>query len=173
MKVRFEAKVTRGFSLSPRRFRDSLSPLRGFLLISFAKKNQEKPLGSGYFRPNKLTHFSAFTEMVYSPKTFLKNLFEMLINLFKVLNGLPRGVCSKQSLLACYIGTCSKKNPIRNYYSNQNVAPRHNQKLVTSVMRAGEGCRHKGENSRVRLNYQAVFLSFTKIVNYERSSLEC
>ena len=27
MKVRFEAKVTRGFSLSPRRFRDSLSPL--------------------------------------------------------------------------------------------------------------------------------------------------
>ena len=125
------------------------------------------------FRPNKLTHFSAFTEMVYSPKTFLKNLFEMLINLLKVLNGLPRGVCSKQSLLACYIGTCSKKNPIRNYYSNQNVAPRHNQKLVTSVMRAGEGCRHKGEKSRVRLNCQAVFLSFTKIVNYERSSLEC
>ena len=27
MKVRFEAKVTRGFSLCPRRFRDSLSPL--------------------------------------------------------------------------------------------------------------------------------------------------
>ena len=47
MKVRFEAKVTRGFSLSPRRFRDSLSPLRGLLLISFAKKNQEKPLGMG------------------------------------------------------------------------------------------------------------------------------
>ena len=47
MKVRFEAKVTRGFSVSPRRFRDSLSPLRGLLLISFAKKNQEKPLGPG------------------------------------------------------------------------------------------------------------------------------
>ena len=47
MKVRFEAKVTRGFSLSPRRFRDSLSSLRGLLLISFAKKNQEKPLGPG------------------------------------------------------------------------------------------------------------------------------
>ena len=47
MKVRFEAKVTRGFSLSPRRFRDLLSPLCGFLLISFAKKNQEKPLGPG------------------------------------------------------------------------------------------------------------------------------
>ena len=48
MKVRFEAKVTRGFSLSPRRFRDSLSPLHGLLLISFAKKNHEKPLGPGY-----------------------------------------------------------------------------------------------------------------------------
>ena len=36
MKVRFEANVTRGFSLSPRRFRDSLSPLHGLLLISFA-----------------------------------------------------------------------------------------------------------------------------------------
>ena len=48
MKVRFEAKVTRGFSLSPHRFRDSLSPLRGLLLISFAKKNQEKPLIPGY-----------------------------------------------------------------------------------------------------------------------------
>ena len=48
MEVRFEVKVTRGFSLSPRRFRDSLSPLRRLLLISFAKKNQEKPLGPGY-----------------------------------------------------------------------------------------------------------------------------
>ena len=38
----------RGFSLSPRRFRDLVSPLRGLLLISFAKKNQEKPLGPGY-----------------------------------------------------------------------------------------------------------------------------
>ena len=36
------------FSLSPRRFRNSLSPLRRLLLISFAKKNQEKPLGQGY-----------------------------------------------------------------------------------------------------------------------------
>ena len=48
MKVRFEAKVSWGFSLSPRRFRDSLSPLRSLLSISFAKKNQEKPLGPGY-----------------------------------------------------------------------------------------------------------------------------
>ena len=48
MEVRFEVKVTRGFSVCPRRFRDSLSPLRGLLLISFAKKNQEKPLGPGY-----------------------------------------------------------------------------------------------------------------------------
>ena len=28
--------------------RDSLSPLRGLLLISLARKNQEKPLGPGY-----------------------------------------------------------------------------------------------------------------------------
>ena len=48
MKVKFEANVTRGFPLSPRGFRDSLSPLRGLLLISFAKKNQEKPLGQRY-----------------------------------------------------------------------------------------------------------------------------
>ena len=47
MKVRFEAKITKDFSLSPRVFRDSLSPPRGLLLISFAKKNQEKPLGPG------------------------------------------------------------------------------------------------------------------------------
>ena len=40
-----------GFSVSPRRFRDSLSPLRGLLLISFAKKNKEKPLGPGYLCP--------------------------------------------------------------------------------------------------------------------------
>ena len=38
-------------------------------------------------------------------------------------------------------------------------------------MRAGEGCYHKGEKRRSRLNRQAVFLIFTKIVNYERSSL--
>ena len=52
-------------------------------------------------------------------------------------------------------------------------SPRHIQKLVTSVMRAGEGCHRKGEKRRYRLNRQAVFLSFTNIVNYERSSLEC
>ena len=33
MKVRFEANKTRGFSLSPRRFRDSFSPLRGLLSL--------------------------------------------------------------------------------------------------------------------------------------------
>ena len=36
------------------------------------------------FRQNiKLIHFSSFTEMVFSPKTFLKNLFEIWINLNK------------------------------------------------------------------------------------------
>ena len=37
--------------------------------------SQKLPLGAP-----ELSHFSAF-KMVYSPKTFLKNLFEMLINL--------------------------------------------------------------------------------------------
>ena len=37
IKVRFEAKVTRGFSLSPRCFRDSLSPLRSLLSLSRRK----------------------------------------------------------------------------------------------------------------------------------------
>ena len=46
--------------------------------------------------------------MVFSPKTFLKNLFEMLINLTRSQMG-PIGVRGKQSLLACYIDTCSKK----------------------------------------------------------------
>ena len=48
--------------------------------------------------------FPAF-KMVHSPKTFLKNLFEMLITL-KVPNGLPRGVCDnlcgKQSLFVLH-----------------------------------------------------------------------
>ena len=37
MKVRFEAKVTRGFSLSPRRFHGWLSPLSGLLSLSRRK----------------------------------------------------------------------------------------------------------------------------------------
>ena len=36
MKVRFEAKVTRGFSLSPRRFRDSLSLPSRLVVAAFA-----------------------------------------------------------------------------------------------------------------------------------------
>jgi len=59
MKVRFEAKVTRGFSLSPVAFRDTLSPLRGLLLISFAKKNQEKPLGPGYLNNSFCLNWNA------------------------------------------------------------------------------------------------------------------
>ena len=49
MKVRFEAKVTRGFSLSPRRFRNSLSPLRGLLLISLQRKIKENLWDQGTF----------------------------------------------------------------------------------------------------------------------------
>ena len=43
MKVRFEAKVTRGFSLSPRRFRDSLSPLS---LDLFREEKSRKTFGA-------------------------------------------------------------------------------------------------------------------------------
>ena len=86
------------------------------------------------FRPNKLTDFSAF-KMVYSPRTFLRNLFEMLISL-----QVPYGVCGKQPLLACCIDTCSKKAM---YYSNKTVAPRHIQKLATSYVSAGEGCSRR------------------------------
>ena len=43
MKVRFEAKVTRGFSLSPRRFRDSLSPLA---LDLFQEEKSRKTSGT-------------------------------------------------------------------------------------------------------------------------------
>ena len=76
-----------------------------------------------------------------------------------------REVCVvKQSLLACYIGTCSKKIQSEIIIQIKNVAPRHIQKLVTSVMRAGEGCHHKGEKRRSRLNRQAVVLIFTKTV---------
>ena len=39
---------------------NSLSPLRGLPLISFAKKNQEKPLGQGYWDRNVLSKFYIF-----------------------------------------------------------------------------------------------------------------
>ena len=64
MKVRFEAKVNRGFSLSPRRFRDLLSPLRSLLLISVAKKNQEKPLEPGYRLALHDLFFLLFTRII-------------------------------------------------------------------------------------------------------------
>ena len=45
MEVRFEVKVTRGFSLSPRSFRDSLSPLRRLLLLlSLSRRKIKKNL---------------------------------------------------------------------------------------------------------------------------------
>ena len=44
---------------------------------------------------------------------------------------------------SCYIDTCSKKIQSEKNYSNQDIAPRHIQKLVTSVVRAGEGCSRR------------------------------
>ena len=50
MKVRFKSKVTRGFSFSPLRAR-----------LSNAEKNQEKPLGPGYFSDLFRSNFDAWT----------------------------------------------------------------------------------------------------------------
>ena len=49
-------------------------------MILVNKKFTTYDFASFPFRAHKLTDFSAF-KMVYSPKTFLNNLFEMLINL--------------------------------------------------------------------------------------------
>ena len=109
------------------------------------------------FPTNYINPFSflLYSEMVYSPKSL------------QVPNGLLRGVCSKQSLLACYIDTCSRK-------IQSEIIIQIKTLLSTSVMKAGEGYRHKGEKRRSRLNCRAVFLSFTKIVHYgRRSSLRC
>ena len=46
MKVRFEAKVTRGFSLSPRRFHNSLSPASRLALDLFRKEKSRKTFGT-------------------------------------------------------------------------------------------------------------------------------
>ena len=47
--------------------------------------------------------------MVYSPKTFLKNLFEMLINKpYKSQMACPE-VFVVNNPCSCYIDTCSKK----------------------------------------------------------------
>ena len=73
-----------------------------------------------------LTHFSAF-KMVCSPKTFLKNLFEMLIKLSQVPNGLPRGVCGKQALLTCYIGTCRKKIQSELLFKSKRCSAAHSK----------------------------------------------
>ena len=66
----------------------------------------------------------------------------MLINLLQVPNGLPRGVCGKQP---CWLATLARavRKTNQSYYSNQNVTPRHIQKLVTLVVRAGERCSRR------------------------------
>ena len=53
---------------------------QAFCQVSFTKYTQEQNVTWQVFSflPNKLIDFPPY--MVYSPKTFLKNLFEMLIN---------------------------------------------------------------------------------------------
>ena len=54
------------------------------------------------------------------------------------------------------------KNPIRNYYSNQDVAPRYIQKLITSVEKAEESCsRRRNMTLSHKLTIRLLFLIFT------------
>ena len=55
---------------------------------------------------------------------------------------MPRSVCGKQPLFLLHRHV-QNENPIRNYYSNQNVAPRHIQNLIASVEKADESCSRK------------------------------
>ena len=52
------------------------------------------------------------------------------------------------------------ENPIRNYYSNQNVAPRHIQKLIASVEKAHESCSRKRNNT---LSHKPLFASIKQV----------
>ena len=54
------------------------------------------------------------------------------------------------------------KNPIRNYYSNQDVAARYIQKLITSVEKAEESCsRRRNKTLSHKLTIRLLFLIFT------------
>ena len=55
------------------------------------------------------------------------------------------------------------KNPIRNYYSNQDVAPRYIQKLITSVEKAEESCsRRRNETLSHKLTIRLPHLHYKK-----------
>ena len=79
----------------------------------------------------------------------------MLINLTS-----PRCpvVCGKQPLFLLHRHV-QFGNPIRNYYSNQNVAPRHIQNLIAS--RKLTKAVHERETRRLHINWLSVLLSFT------------
>ena len=70
MKVRLEAKVTRGFVLSPHRFRDSLLPLRGLLFISdLSRRNIKKNLwDQGTSRPLYIFNLADISHRVSAQK---------------------------------------------------------------------------------------------------------
>ena len=115
--------------------------------------------------------------MFHAPKdAYLKNIFNTL---YIILINLTIPNCPEvyvvNNLCSRYIVTCSKPNPIRNYYSNQNVAPRHIQKLLTSVAdAASEGFSRKKSKTPSSHNKLAVRLSqpHDKEANYG-SSLGC
>ena len=63
--------------------------------------------------------------------------------------------------LDCYIDTCSKKTNQKFLFKSRRCSAPHS-KLVTSVVRAGEGCCREGEMRRSSLNFQAVILSLPR-----------
>ena len=76
---------------------------------------------------------------------------------------------------SCYIDTCSKKLQSEIIIQiKHDVAPRHIQKLETSVCESWRRLLTKEKLARAsRLNCLAVFFSFSKKANCERRSLGC
>ena len=106
------------------------------------------------FSPNLINRFSAL-QILLSPKIFTKNLFEMLINLALKCTG-------KQPLFLLHRHV-QYKNPIRNYYSNQNVVPRHVQTLIASVEKADENyTRRRNKTLSHELNIHLSQLHYKK-----------
>ena len=59
----------------------------------------------------------------------------------------PQMACLKVYVVnnPCWLATLARavRKTNQNYYSNENVTPRHIQKLVTLVVRAGERCSRR------------------------------
>ena len=72
--------------------------------------------------------------------------------------------------LDCYIGTCSKKNQSELLFKSKRCSAPH-LKNWQLQLRELANVAHEGETRRSSLLCLAVFLSFTKKANCERSGL--